>query len=261
MEFLRPSRCFTCRHHRLGEYDPDADYQEHWCDIEENERPGWFPGMHLDGCVFSAMGMALCPVYDRIETLESDFVVEQRDIELESRPDPGFKKPKVLITKDEIALEVKRLAGEINRDYKGKRPLLLGILKGSFIFLADLVRSLDTPVEVDFVRLASYGSAKVSSGRVRMVHGLRSNVKGRDVILVDDIVDTGLALSYLVNYVKKRKPASVKLCALLNKPSRREIDIDIDYLGITIPDKFVVGYGLDCNEEYRHLPDICVVED
>lgn len=259
MEFLSPSRCYTCKHHRLGEHTPDADYQEHWCDIEENELPGWFPGMHLDNCVFSAMGVAVCPLYERIEDSEYDYAFDNLYIDADT--DEQQEKPKVLITRQEISLEVMRLAKEINKDYRGKRPLLLGILKGSFVFLADIARHLDVPVEIDFVRLSSYGSQKVSSGKVRMVHGLRSPVAGRDIIVIDDIVDTGVAVSHLMKYLRRRSPASVKLCALLDKPSRRETAVEIDYLGITIPDKFVVGYGLDCNEEYRHLPDICVVED
>lgn len=171
------------------------------------------------------------------------------------------RQPEMLLTRDEIAMAVKRLAQEINRDYRDKHPLLLGILTGSFVFMADLVRLLEVPVEIDFVRLSSYGSTTVSSGKVRMVHGLSASVKGRDVIVVDDIVDTGLAVNFLLDYLRKRKPASVKLCALLDKPSRRKTTVSIDYLGITIPDRFVVGYGLDCAQRFRELPDIHVMED
>jgi len=200
----------------------------------------------------------LCKCYDRIEYLQDELLQQQKcDPEME----PAYKKPKVLIPKEELFLEVRRLAQEINNDYKGKNPLIIGILKGSFVFLADLIRFLDIRVEIDFVRLSSYGSAKVSSGNVKMVHGLQASVEGRDVIVVDDIVDTGLSISHFVKYVKRRKPTSVKTCALLDKPARRKIEITIDYVGITIPDKFVVGYGIDCNEEYRHLADICIMED
>jgi hypoxanthine phosphoribosyltransferase len=167
----------------------------------------------------------------------------------------------VLIAGDEIGRVVNRLAQEINRDYQGKHPLLLGILKGSFVFMADLVRLLEIPVEIDFIRLSSYGSSKVSSGKVRMVHGLSSKVKGKDVIIIDDIVDTGLATRFVVDYLRRRKPASVKVCTLLDKPSRRQVDVPIDYLGVKIPDRFVVGYGLDYDESFRDLPDIRVVED
>ena len=167
----------------------------------------------------------------------------------------------VLITEDEIGQVVGRLAQEITRDYRGKHPLLLGILKGSFVFMADLIRLLEIPVEIDFIRLSSYGSSKVTSGKVRMVHGLSSKVRGRDVIIVDDIVDTGLATRFVIDYLSKRKPASVKVCTLLDKPSRRQTDVPIDYLGVKIPDRFVVGYGLDHDERFRDLPDIRVVED
>ena len=258
MDFLRPARCSTCSHHKLGQYDPEEDYQEHWCEIEENAAEGYVSGMHLENCLFAAIGVLLCKCYDRIEYLQDELLQQQKcDPEME----PAYKKPKVLIPKEELFLEVRRLAQEINNDYKGKNPLIIGILKGSFVFLADLIRFLDIRVEIDFVRLSSYGSAKVSSGNVKMVHGLQASVEGRDVIVVDDIVDTGLSISHFVKYVKRRKPTSVKTCALLDKPARRKIEITIDYVGITIPDKFVVGYGIDCNEEYRHLADICIMED
>ena len=133
----------------------------------------------------------------------------------------------VLITQDEISRVVKRLSQEISRDYRDKHPLLLGILKGSFIFLADLVRLLEIPVEIDFIRLSSYGSSKVSSGKVRVVHGLNSKVRGKDVIVIDDIVDTGLATRFVIDYLSRRKPASVKVCALLDKPSRRQTSVPI----------------------------------
>jgi hypoxanthine phosphoribosyltransferase len=258
MDFFRPARCVTCSHHKLGQYDPEEDYQEHWCEIEENAMDGWVSGMHLDNCLFAAISVSACKCYDRMETIQDEFSQQQECI-----PDvkPAYVKPKVLIPREEILFEVRRLAQEINNDYKDKQPLFIGVLKGSFIFLADLIRLIDMPIEVDFVRLSSYGSEKVSSGKVRMVHGLETSVKDRDVIIVDDIVDTGLSISHFIKYVKKHKPASVKTCALLDKPSRRKVDISVDYVGITVPDKFVVGYGVDCNEEYRQLPDICVVED
>jgi len=170
-------------------------------------------------------------------------------------------KPEILITKEEIEKEVARLAQEISRDYQGKHPLLLGILKGSFIFMADLIRLLDIPVELDFVNLSSYGSARVTSGEIKVVQGLRCPVKGRDVLVIEDIVDTGLTVGYFLDYLKKRKPSSLKLCALFDKPSRRKISVPIDYRGFTIPNRFVVGYGLDYNQWFRHLPDLYVVED
>lgn len=171
------------------------------------------------------------------------------------------RQPELLLTKEEIGREVNRLAQEISRDYQGKHPLLLGILKGSFVFMADLIRLLEIPVAVDFVSLSSYGSARVTSGEVKVVQGLRSPVKGRDILVIEDIVDTGLTVGYFLDYLKKRKPSSLKLCALFDKPSRRKIPIPIDYRGFTIPNRFVVGYGLDYNERFRHLPDLYVMED
>jgi hypoxanthine phosphoribosyltransferase len=170
-------------------------------------------------------------------------------------------KPEVLYSSTEIAATVDRLVAEIRRDYLGKEPLLLGILKGSFMFMADLVRKLDFPLEVEFVRLSSYGRGTESSGKINIVQGLRSAVKGRDVLVVEDIIDTGLTVAYLMEYLRKKRPASLKLCALLDKPSRRRIPVSIDYIGITVPDKFLVGYGLDCDEKYRNLPDVCVLEE
>ncbi|HEY33549.1 MAG TPA: hypoxanthine phosphoribosyltransferase [Dehalococcoidia bacterium] len=169
-------------------------------------------------------------------------------------------RPEVLISSNEIAATVDRLAAEIRRDYLGKDPLLLGILKGSFMFMADLIRLLDFPLEVEFVRLSSYGRGTESSGKMNVVQGLRSTVKGRDVLVVEDIVDTGLTVAYLMEYLSKKRPALLKLCALLDKPSRRRVPVSIDYIGITVPDKFLVGYGLDCDEKYRNLPDVCILE-
>jgi len=169
--------------------------------------------------------------------------------------------PTVLVSGKEIAVTIKRLAAEIKRDYQGKSPLLLGILKGSFMFMADLIRQLAFPLEVEFVRLSSYGSKKESSGRIKVVQGLHSEVEGRDVLVIEDIVDTGLTVSFLMDYLSEKNPASLKLCVLTDKPSRRQVPVIIDYLGFTVPDKFLVGYGLDCNEKFRNLPDICILED
>jgi len=168
---------------------------------------------------------------------------------------------KILISRDQIAKTVDRLASEIKRDYQGKQPLLIGVLKGSFVFMADLVRRLDLPLEVEFIKLSSYGSARESAGRVRVVHGVQTRIKGRDVLVIEDIVDTGITVSFLLDYLKKKRPASLKLCSLADKPSRRMVPVLIDYLGFSVPNRFVVGYGLDCDEEFRNLPDICVMED
>ena len=169
--------------------------------------------------------------------------------------------PRVLFPREEIASTVARLAAEISRDYHDKNPLLIGILKGSFVFMADLIRCLDFSLELDFIRLSSYGSGMETSGKVRVVQGLRTKLPGRHVLVVEDIIDTGATIAFLIEYLKKKNPASVKLCALLDKPSRRRTPVSIDYLGTTVPDRFIVGYGLDFDEKYRNLPDICVLED
>jgi hypoxanthine phosphoribosyltransferase len=167
----------------------------------------------------------------------------------------------ILVSKREIAAAVKRLSAEIRHDYQDKNPILLGILKGSFIFLADLSRCLDIPLAVDFVRLSSYGGGTESSGTIKLVNDLTFNIQGRHILIVEDLVDTGLTTSFLIDYLKQRNPASVKLCALADKPSRRKMDVRIDYLGFTLPDKFIVGYGTDWNEKYRNLPDICYLRE
>jgi len=169
--------------------------------------------------------------------------------------------PRILIGRQEIEARLRQLAVEITRDYRDRNPVLLGILKGSFMFMADLIRRLDFPLEVDFIRLSSYGSSVQSSGKVRVVQGLRSSLEGRHVLVVEDIVDTGLSVAFLLGYLRKKKPASVKLCALTDKPSRRRTPVTIDYLGFTVPDKFIVGYGIDWDEKFRNLPDICALEE
>jgi len=165
-----------------------------------------------------------------------------------------------LITQRKINQAVTKLAAEIRRDYRDKQPLLIGILKGSFVFLADLVRELGLSVEIDFVKLSSYGAGTRSSGKVIVVQGLKSKITGRDVIVVEDIVDTGLTVSFIMNYLKKKKPASLRLCALVDKPSQHAVPVNIDYLGFNVPDKFIVGYGIDWDEKFRHLRDICIID-
>jgi len=168
--------------------------------------------------------------------------------------------PHILFRREEIEATVKRLAAEIKKDYQDKHPLLIGILKGSFMFMADLIRLLNFPLEVEFIRLSSYGRGRSTPGEIKVVQGLRSLIKGRDVLVIEDIVDTGLTISFLLDYLRKRKPTSLKLCALTDKPSRRQVPVTIDYLGFTVPNKFIVGYGIDWDEKFRYLPDICFVE-
>ncbi|MBM2827148.1 MAG: hypoxanthine-guanine phosphoribosyltransferase [Dehalococcoidia bacterium] len=136
----------------------------------------------------------------------------------------------------------------------------MGVLKGSFIFLADLVRRMDIPCQVEFVRLSSYGSSAVSSGKIKVVSPLPGSIRGRDVVVVEDIVDSGLTISFLLNYLRRKRPASVKLCAMFVKGSPGDFPFPIDYMGMEIPKEFVVGYGLDFNEEYRYLPDLRILE-
>ena len=169
-------------------------------------------------------------------------------------------KPHILFSREEIEVAVKRLAAEIKEDYQGRRPLLIGVLKGSFMFMADLIRLLNFPLEVEFVRLSSYGRGKSAPGEIEVVQCLQSPVEGRDILVIEDIVDTGLTISFLMDYLWKRKPASLRLCALTDKPSRRQVSVTIDYLGFIVPNRFIVGYGLDWDEKFRYLPDICFVE-
>lgn len=166
----------------------------------------------------------------------------------------------LLFSRDEIEARVRKLADEIRKDYGDKHPLLIGVLKGSFVFMADLIRLLAFPLEIEFIKLSSYGRGRTSSGNIRVVKGLSSSIRGRDVLIIEDIVDTGLTISFLLEYLKKRRPASLKLCALADKPSRRKTPVTIDYLGFTVPDEFIVGYGIDWDERFRYLPDICFIE-
>ncbi|MBI4302308.1 MAG: hypoxanthine phosphoribosyltransferase [Chloroflexi bacterium] len=172
-----------------------------------------------------------------------------------------MEKLKLLVSQQEIEKAIGRIAEELKRDYRDQPPLLVGVLKGAFVFMADLIRALDIPVEIEFVKLSSYGTKTKSSGKIRVVQGLRSPIRDRDVLVVEDIVDTGLTIHFLLDYLAKKKPRSLKLCALLDKPSSRQIDLAIDYKGMEIPDVFVVGYGIDYNEKFRYLPEIYYLEE
>lgn len=149
------------------------------------------------------------------------------------------------------------LARRIEADYRGRDLVLIGVLKGSFIFLADLIRQFDAPVKVDFVQVSSYGNGTESSGRIRLSKGIGLDVRGLDVVVVEDIIDTGLTVQWIIDYLASLQARSVAVCALINKPSRREVDVRIAYTGYEAGDGFLVGYGLDYAERFRHLPDIC----
>jgi hypoxanthine phosphoribosyltransferase len=162
----------------------------------------------------------------------------------------------VLYTQQQIAGRVRELAAEIERDHRGKELVLVGVLKGAFMFVSDLSRQIDLPLSVDFIGLSSYGEETESSGVVKITSDLTRPIEGKHVIIVEDIVDTGLTMRYLLDNLSTRRPASVKICALLQKPSRLRTRIPIQYLGFTVPDLFVVGYGLDSGEKFRNLPFI-----
>ena len=174
---------------------------------------------------------------------------------------PGTHRLTQLITPQQIADVVSRIAAEVTRDYRGKRPLLIGVLKGSFVFLADLIRCLDMAVEVEFITLSSYESGTHTSGRVTVIRGARMPLRGRDIIVVEDIIDTGVTLNFLLIQLKRRRPASLRVCTLLDKASRRQVDVPIDYRGFVVPDRFIVGYGLDCDQQFRHFPGLYVLHE
>ena len=167
----------------------------------------------------------------------------------------------VLISKEDISLRVAEMGKQISEDYKGKDLLLIGVLKGAFIFLGDLMREISIPVEVDFMAVSSYGSSTKSSGVVRIMKDLDSTIEGRDVLFVEDIIDTGLTLHYLIENFKTRGAKSVNACTLLDKPERRKADVSVKYKGFDIPDKFIVGYGLDYAQKYRNLDQIYILKE
>jgi hypoxanthine phosphoribosyltransferase len=167
----------------------------------------------------------------------------------------------ILVQQDDLAHRVKTLGAQISSEYEGRNLLLVGVLKGAFFFLSDLMRSLEVPCEVDFMAVASYGSSTDSSGVVRILKDLDAPIEGRDVLIVEDIVDSGLTLSYLMRTLKAREPATLEVCALLTKPERRKVELPIRYVGFEIPNRFVIGYGLDHAERYRNLPYVAVLAE
>lgn len=167
---------------------------------------------------------------------------------------------KTLITKEELEATVARLGREITRDYQGKTPMMVAVLKGAFIFMADLVRQVDIPCTLDFMCVSSYGKGMSTTGQVKIIKDLDTTIEGKDVIIVEDILDSGVTLSYLMELLRARKPASIRLCTLFDKPARHKVDIHIDYKGMEVPNEFIVGYGLDYAEVYRNYPEIAVLK-
>lgn len=172
--------------------------------------------------------------------------------------DPSYVE-EVLVPEESLQIRVAELGAAISRDYAGRDLLLLAVLKGSVLFLADLMRNITVPHAIDFMATSSYGSAFESSGVVRILKDLDQSIEGRDVLIVEDIIDTGRTLDYLVRILQARRPASLEICTLLNKWARREVDVPVKYIGFDIPDKFVLGYGLDLQEKYRNLPYVAVL--
>lgn len=172
-------------------------------------------------------------------------------------PEPNVS---TLLTTEEIAARVRELGAQITRDYQDRRLVLVCVLKGSFLFTADLCRSIDLPLRIEFLGVRSYGEGTSSSGVVQITQDLSKPIEGEDILIVEDIVDTGLTIAHLLELFRTRKPSTLKVCALLHKPARTKVEVPISYLGFTIPDRFVVGYGLDWAERYRNIPFIGVVE-
>ncbi|MNI15188.1 Hypoxanthine-guanine phosphoribosyltransferase [compost metagenome] len=166
----------------------------------------------------------------------------------------------ILITREQIQQKVEELGQQLSKEYEGRNPLVICILKGAFIFMSDLVKEITVPIELDFMAVSSYGASTRSSGEVKIIKDLDTSVEGRDVLIVEDIIDSGLTLSYLVDVLERRKVKSVKIVTLFDKPARRTVDLQADLSGFVLPDAFVVGYGLDYAEKYRNLPYIGVLK-
>lgn len=167
---------------------------------------------------------------------------------------------RILYSQDQIAEAVNKLGSQITKDYEGKRPLLVCVLKGAVIFFADLLRAIDTPCDMDFLAVSSYGASTKSSGIVKIVSDISQNIENRDVIIVEDIVDSGLTLTHLKELLSHRKPKTIKVCTLLDKKERRKVEFNADYVGFDIPNEFIIGYGLDYAEKYRNLPYIGILK-
>ncbi|MFA5498267.1 MAG: hypoxanthine phosphoribosyltransferase [Candidatus Cloacimonadia bacterium] len=167
----------------------------------------------------------------------------------------------ILFDQETIEQRVSQLAVDISKDYEHKHPIIIGILKGSFMFLSELVKRLTIPVQIDFMAISSYGAGAASSGSIKIRKEIDAEIKDRDIIIIEDIVDTGISMNSLVKHLKMKEPATVKICTLLNKPAARKIEVKIDYKGFDVEDKFIVGYGLDYAENYRQLPYIAILKE
>lgn len=168
---------------------------------------------------------------------------------------------KVILSEDEILKKISEIGAKISRDYEGKDLMLIGVLKGSVIFMADLLKKITIPCTMDFMAVSSYGSSTTTSGVVRILKDLDFEIEGKDVLIVEDIIDSGITLRYLMEYLKGRKPASIEITCLLNKPERRKVEINAKYIGFDVPDYFLVGYGLDYAEKYRNLPFVGILNE
>ncbi|HHV38848.1 MAG TPA: hypoxanthine phosphoribosyltransferase [Tepidimicrobium sp.] len=168
---------------------------------------------------------------------------------------------KVLVTSEEINARIKELGDQITKDYQGKDLMLVGILKGAVIFMSELMKNIDMPIMMDFMAVSSYGKSSKPTGAVRIIKDLESSIEDKDILIIEDIIDTGLTLSYLVDNLEKRGASSVKICTLLDKPDRRRTDVPVHYRGFLVPDEFIVGYGLDYAEQYRNLPFVAALKE
>ncbi len=171
------------------------------------------------------------------------------------------KRKEVLFSREDIQKRVEELGRQISKDYEGKSLLVVSLLKGSFIFTADLVREINIPVKIEFMTTSSYGHSEESSGKVQVLYDIKEDLEGYDVLIADDIADTGITMEFVIGYLKSKNPNSVKSCVLLDKPSRRKVDLEADYVGFAIPDKFIVGYGLNYGDYYRNVPYVFAFVD
>lgn len=167
---------------------------------------------------------------------------------------------KVLISEEEIQAKIRELGATLAEEYRDKNPIFLGILKGVIVFFADMIRAVPIPCEIDLIAVSSYGAGTVSSGKIKMEKDLSLDLEGRHIVILEDIIDSGRTLSYTIDYLKSKNPASLKICTLLDKPARRQVDLEADYIGFTVPDEFLIGYGLDYAEHYRNLPYIGILK-